>query len=267
MRLRAKVIEELSPRELRLRIRRGEWEKPTPGLAMGYAQANVVILPVRYAFDFFLFCHRNPKPCPVLEVLEPGRYEIDSFASGADIRTDVPRYNVFRHGNLKDTRKDIQELWQDDFVTFFLGCSFTFEEALIKTHIPVRHIEEGKNVPMYITNIPCKDGGIFRGPLIVTMRPIPHEKVTRAVQITSRYPFVHGAPVHIGSPEEIGIKDMSGPDFGEAVEIKQGETPVFWACGVTPQAALVDAKPDICITHTPGHMFVSDMLNEELATS
>ena len=267
MRLRAKGIEKLYPRELRLRIRRGEWAKPTAGLAMGYAQANVVILPYRYAFDFFLFCHRNSKPCPVLEVLAPGQYEIDSFASGADIRTDVPRYNVFRHGDLKDTRKDIQELWQDDFVTFFLGCSFTFEDALIKTHIPVRHIEEGKNVPMYITNIPCRDGGIFRGPLIVTMRPIPLEKVTRAVQITARYPFVHGSPVHIGSPEKIGIKDLSGPDFGEAVKIKQGETPVFWACGVTPQAALLNAKPDICITHTPGHMFVSDMLNEELATS
>jgi uncharacterized protein YcsI (UPF0317 family) len=265
--LRAKGIEGLSPRELRLLIRHGEWDKPTPGLAMGYAQANVVILPYQYAFDFFLFCHRNPKPCPLLEVLDPGRYEIDSFASGADIRTDVPRYNVFHHGGLKDTRKDIQELWQDDFVTFLLGCSFTFEEALIKTHIPVRHIEEGKNVPMYITKIQCRDGGIFRGPLIVTMRPIPHDKVSRAVQITSRYPFVHGVPVHIGSPERIGIADLSMPDFGETVEVMEGEIPVFWACGVTPQAALVDARPDICITHTPGHMFVSDILNEELAAS
>jgi uncharacterized protein YcsI (UPF0317 family) len=260
-------ISQLSPREIRDLIRKGSWDKPTPGLAMGYAQANVVILPDRYAFDFFLFCHRNPKPCPVLEVLESGRYEMNSFAPGADIRTDVPRYHVFRGGRLEDTRKDIKGIWQDDFITFFLGCSFTFEEALLRARIPVRHIEEGTNVPMYITKIPCRDGGIFRGPLIVTMRPIPEDKVTKAVQITSRYPFVHGAPVHIGSPERIGIADLSRPDFGDAVKVREGEIPVFWACGVTPQAAVLNAKPDICITHTPGHMFVSDILNEELATS
>jgi len=262
-----KDISRFSPKEIRYLIREGTWDKPTPGLALGYAQANLVILPARYAFDFFLFCQRNPKPCPVLEVLEAGRHETEYLAQGADIRTDVPRYNIFRHGSLDETRKDIREIWREDFVTFFLGCSFTFEEALLRARIPVRHIEEGKNVPMYITNIPCRDGGIFRGPLIVTMRPIPHHKVSRAVQITSRYPFVHGVPVHIGSPERIGIADLSRPDFGEAVEVMEGEMPVFWACGVTPQAALVDAKPDICITHTPGHMFVSDMLNEELATS
>jgi uncharacterized protein YcsI (UPF0317 family) len=260
-------IKRLPPREMRDLIRKGSWDAPTPGLAMGYAQANVVILPHRYAFDFFLFCHRNPKPCPLLEVLEPGRSEMDSFAPGADIRTDVPRYHVFRSGTLEDARKDIQEIWQDDFVTFFLGCSFTFEEALLRVHIPVRHIEEGKNVPMYITNIPCRGGGIFRGPLIVTMRPIPNDKVTKAVQITTRYPFVHGAPVHIGSPEGIGIPDLSRPDFGDAVAVRKGEIPVFWACGVTPQAALTDAKPEICITHAPGHMFISDILNEDLATS
>ncbi len=260
-------INQLSPGEIRDLIRKGSWDKPTPGLAMGYAQANVVILPHRYAFDFFLFCQRNPKPCPVLEVLEPGRYEINSFAPGADIRTDVPRYNVFRGGTLEGTSKDIREIWQDDFVTFFLGCSFTFEEALLRARIPVRHIEEGKNVPMYITGIPCRDGGIFRGPLIVTMRPLPNDKVPRAVQITSRYPFVHGAPVHIGNPERIGIADLSRPDFGDAVEVRGGEIPVFWACGVTPQAAVLNAKPDICITHTPGHMFISDILNEELAIS
>lgn len=248
-------------------IRRGEWDKPTPGLAPGYAQANVVILPARYAFDFFLFCQRNPKPCPVLEVLEAGTHEIGPFAPGADIRTDVPRYNIFRHGKLEDTRKDIGELWQDDFVTFLLGCSFAFEEALLRAQVPVRHIEEGKNVPMFVTTIPCREGGIFRGPLVVTLRPIPHERVAKAVQITSRYPFVHGAPVHIGDPESIGIKDLARPDFGEAVEIRAGEVPVFWACGVTPQAAILDARPDICITHTPGYMFISDALNEALATS
>jgi uncharacterized protein YcsI (UPF0317 family) len=259
-------ISRLSPREIRDLIRRGAWDAPTPGLAMDYAQANVVILPARYAFDFFLFCQRNPKPCPVLEVMEPGRCEMESFAPGADIRTDVPRYHIFHGGRLEDTRKDIQGIWQDDFVTFFLGCSFTFEEALLRAHIPVRHIEAGTNVPMYITTTPCRDGGIFRGPLIVTMRPIPEDKVTLAIQITSRYPFVHGAPVHIGSPKRIGIADLSTPDFGDAVKVRQGEVPVFWACGVTPQAAVLNAKPDICITHTPGHMFISDILNEELAT-
>jgi uncharacterized protein YcsI (UPF0317 family) len=262
-----KNIKQLAPGEIRDLIREAKWDKPTAGLALGYAQANVYILPARYAFDFFLFCQRNPKPCPLLEVLEPGRYETGSFARGADIRTDVPRYNIFGHGNLEDTKKDIKEIWQDDFVSFFLGCSFAFEDALLKAHVPVRHIEEAKIVPMYITTIPCREGGIFRGPLIVTMRPIPHEKLTRAVQITSRYPFVHGAPVHIGSPERIGIKDLSRPDFGDAVKIKDGEISIFWACGLTPQVAILDAKPDICITHAPGHMFISDVLNEDLATS
>jgi len=260
-------IKKLSSGELRSLIRSGKWNRPTAGLALGYAQANVYILPSRYAFDFFLFAQRNPKPCPVLDVLEPGTYETNFLAPNSDIRSDVPQYNVFRKGKLAEKKGDIKDIWQDDFVTFFLGCSFTFEEALIRSQIPVRHIEEGKNVPMYITNIRCRDGGIFNGPLIVTMRPIPADKIVMAAQITARYPFVHGAPVHIGSPKEIGIKDLSKPDFGEAVEITEGEVPIFWACGVTPQAALVDAKPDICITHTPGHMFVSDMLNEELATS
>lgn len=261
----AQGLKALSPRELRLLIRQGKWDGPTAGLALGYAQANVVILPARYAFDFFLFSQRNPKPCPLLEVLEPGRYEPGLFAPGADIRTDVPRYRIFRHGVFDDTKGEIRDIWRDDFVTFLLGCSFTFEEALLKAKIPVRHIEEGKNAPMYVTTIQCREGGIFRGPLIVTMRPIPCEQVTRAVQITARYPFVHGAPVHMGSPERIGIHDLSHPDFGETVETRDGEIPLFWACGVTPQAALLDAKPEICITHMPGHMFVSDILNEELA--
>jgi uncharacterized protein YcsI (UPF0317 family) len=260
-------ISRLSPREIRAIIRQGAWDNNTASLALGYAQANVYIFPYQYAFDFFFFCHRNPKPCPVLEVLEPGRYEIDYLAPGADIRTDLPRYTVFHNGSIKETKTDIKDIWQEDFVTFFLGCSFAFEEALLRAHIPVRHIEEGKIVPMYITNIPCRDGGIFHGPLIVSMRPIPDDKVMRAVQITSRYPFVHGAPVHLGSPERIGIGDLSRPDFGEAVEMREGEIPVFWACGLTPRAALLHAKPSICISHAPGCMFISDVANEELATS
>lgn len=254
-----------SPKELRLLIRSGKWDRPTAGLALGYAQANVYILPSHYAFDFFLFCQRNPKPCPLLEVLEPGRFEAESLAPGSDIRTDLPRYNIFRSGRLDNTVKDIRDLWQQDFVTFFLGCSFTFEEALLNARIPVRHIEERKNVPMYITDIQCRRAGMFHGPLIVTMRPIRHEQISRAVQITARYPSVHGAPVHIGNPKSIGIEDLSRPDFGEAVAIRQDEVPLFWACGVTPQSALVHARPEICITHVPGHMFLSDILNEELA--
>ena len=202
----------------------------------------------------------------MLEVLEPGEYRTEFLASDADIRTDIPRYNVYRRGKLEDTVKEIKKLWKDNFVTFLLGCSFSFEEALLRARIPVRHIEENKNVPMYITNIPCRPAGIFHGPMVVTMRPVPSDKVTRAVQITSRYASVHGGPIHIGDPSAIGIKNLRRPNFGNPVTIKKGEIPVFWACGVTPQAVVMEAKPDLCITHKPGHMFITDLLNEELAT-
>lgn len=253
------------PKKVRAIIRKGLWRKPTAGLAPGYAQANLVILPQRYAFDFLLFCQRNPKPCPLLEVLEPGRFTTNFLASGADIGTDLPLYNVYEKGKLKKTVAKIKDLWQEDFVTFLIGCSFSFEEALIRAGIPVRHIEEGKNVPMYVTNIPCYDAGIFTGTMVVTMRPMPAGRIVPAVRITSRYSSVHGGPVHIGDPVKIGIRNIRRPDFGEAVTIKKDETLLFWACGVTPQVAVMNAKPDICITHSPGHMFVSDVLNEELA--
>ncbi len=261
-----KKVHRLSPKEIRTLIRRGKWDKPTAGLAMGYAQANLVILPEKYAFDFLLFCQRNPKPCPLLEVLERGRFQTEFLSSEADIRTDIPRYNIYRKGKLERTVKAIRGLWKRDFATFLLGCSFSFEEALLRSKIPIRHIEENKNVPMFVTNIPCKPAGVFQGPMVVTMRPIPPDKVTRAVQITARYASVHGAPIHIGDPSKIGIKNLSQPDFGDSVTIQKGEIPVFWACGVTPQAVVMRAKPDLCITHTPGHMFISDLLNEELAT-
>ena len=260
-----KNIHQLSPLKIRALIRKGKWDKPTPGLAMGYAQANVVILPEKYAFNFLLFCQRNPKPCPLLEVLERGRFQTEFLSSEADIRTDIPRYNIYRKGKLEGTVKEIRGFWKRDFVTFLLGCSFSFEEALLRSKIPIRHIEENRNVPMFVTNIPCKPAGVFHGPMVVTMRPIPPDKVTRAVQITARYASVHGAPIHIGDPSKIGIKNLSKPDFGDPVTIKKGEIPVFWACGVTPQAVVTKAKPDLCITHTPGHMFISDLLNEELA--
>ncbi len=259
-------LHQLSPRELRSLIRSGEWERPTAGLAMGYAQANLVILPQRYAFDFLLFCQRNPKPCPLLEVLEPGRYRTERLSSEADIRTDLPRYHVYRNGRHTSTEKEILRLWREDLVSFLLGCSFSFEDALVRAGIPLRHLEEGKNVPMYITNIPCKPAGLFRGPLVVSMRPLRPEAVERAVEITSRYVSVHGAPVHVGTPSALGIEDLNRPDFGDAVTLREGEVPVFWACGVTPQAALLEAKPELAITHAPGHMFITDVLNEALTS-
>jgi len=258
-------ITQLSPKQIRGLIRKGKWDKPTAGLAMGYAQANLVIVPEKYAFDFLLFCQRNPKPCPLLEVLEPGKFQTGFLSLDADIQTDIPRYNIYWRGKLEGTVKEIKNLWQKDFVTFLLGCSFSFEEAMLRASIPVRHIEENKNVPMYISSIFCKPAGLFDGPMVVSMRPLPPDKIVPAVKITSRYASVHGAPVHIGNPLEIGIKNMKRPDFGDPVTIKKGEIPVFWACGVTPQAVVMKAKPDLCITHTPGHMFISDLLNEELA--
>lgn len=260
------TIREFSPAEARMAIRTGKWEGPTAGLAMGYAQANLVILPQRHAFDFLLFCQRNPKPCPLLEVVEPGEARPEILASGADLRTDLPRYRVYRDGRLADSPREIGRLWEEDFVAFLLGCSFSFEEAMLRAGIPLRHIEEGKNVSMYTTAVPCRSAGIFSGPLVVSMRPVPMSLVARAVQITSRYASVHGAPVHIGDPAAIGIRDLRRPDFGDPVAIREGEVPVFWACGVTPQAVVMEAKPALCITHEPGHMFITDRLNEELST-
>jgi len=252
------------PREVRKLIREGKWTKTTAGLCRGYAQANVVILPKKLAYDFLLFCVRNPKPCPILEVMDPGQTE-PSIAKGADIRTDVPKYRVYKKGELVGEYTDILDFWRDDFVTFLLGCSFSFEEALMRAGIPIRHIELNVRCPIYITNIPCKPAGIFHGPLVVSMRPIPRELVVKAVQITSRYTFVHGAPVHIGDPEAIGIKDITKPDFGDPVPIYENEVPVFWACGVTPQAVAMKAKPEIMITHAPTCMFITDIPNEALA--
>ncbi len=253
------------PAKIRAKIREGSFDRPTAGLAPGYVQANLVILRKAHAFDFLLFCQRNPKPCPVLEVLEPGQFKTRWIADGADIRTDLPRYNIYRNGALKETVPSIKDRWESDFVTFLLGCSFSFEEALLKNDIPVRHIEEGRNVPMFKTTVPVRPAGIFHGRLVVTLRPIPEGLVVRAVQITTRYAMVHGAPVHIGDPRSIGIEDLSRPDYGEAVTIHDGEIPVFWACGVTPQAVLEEAKPDLVITHAPGHMLIGDIKNESLA--
>ncbi len=251
----------------RKNIREGLWTGPTPGLAEGFTQANLVVLPQKYAFDFFLFCQRNSKPCPILDVCEPGKINPANIAGDADIRTDIPKYRVYKNGVLEKEVTDMRNLWSDDFVSFLLGCSFTFESSLINEGIPMRHIEEDKNVPMYITNIECNPAGIFSGPMVVSMRPVPVDMVEKAVSITAEFPQVHGAPIHIGDPAKIGIKDLDKTDFGDAVTIKEGEVPVFWACGVTPQAAVMKVKPEIVITHAPGHMFISDIKDIELMTS
>jgi len=253
------------PKEVRERIRRGEWVRPTAGCAAGYVQANLVVLPRDLAYDFLLFTHRNPRPCPLLEVTDPGSPEPVRVAPGADLRTDLPKYRVYRHGVLAEEVTDLLPLWRDDLVAFLLGCSFTFEAALLKADVPVRHLEEGCNVPMYITNRPCAPAGLFEGPLVVSMRPIPPEKVARAAAVTARFPAVHGAPVHVGMPEALGIWDLGRPDFGDPVTIRPGEVPVFWACGVTPQAVAMAVKPPLMITHAPGHMFVTDLRDEALA--
>lgn len=251
-------------KEARQIIRDGKWIKPTAGLAPGFTQANLVVLPKKYSFDFFLYCQRNPKPCPILDICEAGEFIPKLTAPTGDIRTDVPKYRIYKNGELTGEVSNIIDYWTQDMVTFLLGCSFTFENALLEEGIGIRHIEEGKNVPMYITNIECNPAGIFSGETVVSMRPIAEELVEKAVKITGQFPQVHGAPIHIGKPEEIGIKDLAKPDFGDAVNINAGEIPVFWACGVTPQAAVMRVKPEIVITHSPGHMFITDIKDEEL---
>jgi uncharacterized protein YcsI (UPF0317 family) len=255
----------LTPQQLRHCIREGQWRRPTAGLAPGYTQANLAIVPRALAYDFLLFCQRNPQPCPLLEVLDVGDPEPRDLAPGADIRTDIPRYRVYRHGVLAAEVDNITDYWRHDLVSFLLGCSFTFEHPLLDAGIGVRHIELGVNVPMFVTDRQCKTAGVFQGPMVVSMRPVPHHQVIRAVQITSRFPAVHGAPVHIGDPATLGIADLQRPDFGDAVPIASGEVPVFWACGVTPQAVIMQVKPELAITHAPGHMFITDRRDSELA--
>lgn len=253
-----------SGKEVREACRRGELRTPTPGLALGFLQANLVILPKEYAFDFLLFCQRNPKPCPVLDVTEPGDWEAKNVALGSDLRTDLPAYRVWENGKLVDEPFEITGLWRNDFVSFVIGCSFTFENALLEAGIPIRHIEDGVNVPMYKTNIPCRSAGVFSGPLVVSMRPLKPAHTIRAVEICSRFGKAHGTPVHYGNPQQIGIADISKPDFGDPVRIESGEEPVFWACGVTPQAALMQAKIPVAITHKPGHMLLCDLKDSDL---
>lgn len=253
-----------SPFEVRKLIREGKIRGQTSGMCAGYAQANLCILPKKYAYDFLLFCQRNPKSCPLLEVSDEGSRFLRTSAADCDIAKDVPRYRIWEKGELKGEFTDVSSFWRDDLVTFVIGCSFSFEEPLMQAGIDVRNISENHNVPMYLTNIDTKPAGIFGGKMVVSMRPIPHSQIVKTVTVTARVPKVHGAPVHIGSPEVIGIKDISKPDFGEASTIKPGEVPVFWACGVTPQSVVMNSKPDFCITHAPGHMLITDITEVDL---
>lgn len=249
---------------VRAASRSGQLAGPTPGLAPGFVQANLVMLPQDWAFDFLLFCQRNPKPCPLLDVCDVGDPEPKATAPGADLRTDLPAYRVWRDGELVAEPTDVREYWRNDLVSFLVGCSFTFEAALLDHGIPVRHIEQNRNVPMYRTSVACKPAGRFRGPMVVSMRPLTPEQAIAATRICGKYPLAHGAPVHFGDPAAIGITDISKPDFGDAVDIRPGEVPVFWACGVTPQAAVMAAKPPFAITHKPGHMFLTDLRDRDL---
>lgn len=251
-----------SPCEIRAAFRDGALDVTTCGLAPGYVQANLVALPAADALDFLIFCQRNPAPCPLVEVLEAGLTEPKS-APGADLRTDLPRYRIWRNGELNEEVNDARAAWRSDMVSFLIGCSFSFEAALIAAKIPVRHIELGRNVPMYRTARPCVPAGRFAGPLVVSMRPIPGSLVAKAVQISAQMPHAHGAPVHIGDPAALGIGSLDEPDYGDAVPVERGDVPVFWACGVTPQAAVVASRVPLAITHSPGRMFITDRRNEE----
>lgn len=246
----------LTPREARERFRRGLL-RPTSGISAGYAQANLIIVPRELAFDVLLFAQRNPKPCPVLGVLDAGETTGELLKDG-DIRTDLPQYVVYENGRDIARPTDITEYWRDDLVTFMVGCSFTFEDALLNNGIRMAHNDQGVNVPMYRTNRRCEPAGSLSGPLVVSMRPVPASQVADAVRVTSRYPAVHGAPVHVGNPEELGINDINQPDFGDPVRIEPGHIPVFWACGVTPQAAVMESRPQYAISHAPGHMLITD---------
>lgn len=258
---------QMSPAQVRALIREGKITQPTTGMCNGYAQGNLVVLPKELAWDFLLFCQRNPKSCPLLEVADAGSRTFPVFGTGSDIARDIPKYRVYENGVMTGEYTDVSRFFDEpgrELVSFLIGCSFSFESALLEAGVPVRQIEEGVNVPMYNTNIPCASAGVFSGNMVVSMRPIPYEQVVQAVQISGAIPKVHGAPIHIGDPSVIGIDDISKPDFGDAVNIHEGEVPVFWPCGVTPQSVVMNVKPKFAITHAPGCMLITDTKNISL---
>ena len=253
------------PRDIRAEIRNGRLNRTTAGLAPDYVQANLAVLPREQAYDFLLFCQRNPRSCPLLEVTDAGSAEPRIVAPDADLRTDIVSYRIYEHGEVVDEVTDATPYWRDDLVAFLLGCSFTFEQAMVQAGVRLWHLEHGKAVAMWRTNIQCRSAGVFHGPMVVSMRPIRAAELSKAVTASARFPGAHGAPVHIGDPAAIGIGDIGKPDYGDAQHMEPGDVPVFWACGVTPQAVALASKPPFMITHSPGNMFVTDMRNAELA--
>jgi uncharacterized protein YcsI (UPF0317 family) len=258
-------IDQRHPREIRADIRSGRISGVTAGMAMGYVQTNLAVLPKDQAYEFLLFCQRNPRPCPLIEVTDVGLTEPIGVAPGADLRTDIPRYRIYRDGELAEEVTDATAYWREDLVAFLLGCSFTFEWALLEAGVPLRHIERGRNVAMWRTSIPCRPAGIFHGQMVVSMRPIPASLAARAATASARFPGAHGAPIHVGDPAAIGVRDLERPDWGDAQDFEPGDIPVFWACGVTPQAVALASKTPFMITHSPGHMFLTDAPNSTLA--
>lgn len=256
----------LSSEDIRKRIRASRYDANTAGLAPGKLQCNLAIIPEEFALDFLRFCQRNPKPCPIVGVSDTGDPMLPTLGRDIDIRTDVPRYRIFRDGVLTKELTDISDYWDDTLVTVALGCSFTFENAFIRAGIPMRHIETGRNVPMYRTNIDLVPSGPFVGQMVVSMRPLKERDLEDAISISSKYPQAHGAPIAIGDPYAIGISDINRPDYGDAVDIKPDEIPVFWACGVTPQNVIQAARPTFCITHAPGHMLITDIAEDAETT-
>ncbi|MET7388487.1 putative hydro-lyase [Streptomyces sp. NPDC005529] len=250
-----------TPGEARRRFRAG-LSLPTAGIAAGHTQANLVSVPADWAYEMLLFCQRNPKPCPVLDVTDAGSWSTP-LAAGADLRTDLPGYRVWEHGELVAEPTDVVERWRPDLVSFLIGCSFTFEWALGAAGVPMRHIEQGRNVSMYVTARQCRPAGRLRGPMVVSMRPVPPEHLAAAIRESSLLPAVHGSPVHCGEPSGLGIEDLSRPDFGDAVVAAPDDIPVFWACGVTPQAVVMASRPPFAITHAPGRMFLTDARDEQ----
>ena len=259
------MIDTRHPREIRADIRARKLTGTTAGLGANYVQANLAVLPREHAYDFLVFCQRNPRPCPLIEVTDPGNPEPVGVAPGADIRTDIGKYRIYARGELAAEVDDIKAYWRDDLVAFLLGCSFTFEWALIDAGVRLWHIEHGKGVAMWRTSIMCRSSGALRGPMVVSMRPIRSADLAKTVTASARYPGAHGAPVHIGDPSAIGIADIGRPEWGDIQEFAPGDVPVFWACGVTPQAVALASKVPFMITHSPGHMFITDLPNSQLA--
>lgn len=262
--MNANIYQNYLPKDVRALIAQEKISSQTSGMCSGYAQGNLCILPKKYAYDFLLFCQRNPKSCPLLEVTDTGERILKTCALGSDIATDIPKYRVWQDGKMIAEPLNVKDFWRDDLVSFIIGCSFSFESLLMENGIDVRNISQNCNVPMYLTNIETQRAGIFGGKMVVSMRPIPYSQIVKAVTVTAAMPRVHGSPIHIGNPKAIGIKDLSKPDFGDAVKINDGEVPVFWCCGVTPQSVVMTSKPEFCITHSPGNMLITDLKNTDL---